>query len=71
MEPKGHAMNPATELISLEEASNILGCSTKTVRRRIAEGKLTGYRMGPRFIRLRRSEVEQLLIPMHFGGDAA
>lgn len=59
------------ELISLEEASFILACSTKTVRRRIAEGKLTGYRFGPKLIRVRRSEVEQLLTPMHFGGDAA
>jgi len=42
-----------------------LGVSTKTLRRRIAEGRLTGYRLsGSRLIRLDPAEVDALLRPI-------
>jgi excisionase family DNA binding protein len=34
--------------------------STKTIRRRIADGSITGYRFGPRVIRVDLDEVESL-----------
>ena len=35
--------------------------SSKTIRRRIAEGQLTAYRFGPQLIRLDPAEVDGLL----------
>jgi len=49
---------------SIDAAAKTLGCSTKTVRRYIADGRLTGYRMGPRLIRLDMAEVAALLSPI-------
>jgi excisionase family DNA binding protein len=50
--------------VSLIVAAGALGCSTKTVRRYIAEGRLTGYRMGPRLIRIDLNEIDALLSPI-------
>ena len=49
----------ATE--SLDAAARRHGCSTRTIRRRIADGSLTGYRLGPRLIRVAVAEVDALL----------
>lgn len=46
---------------TLREAADRLGVSEKTLRRRIAEGSLTAYRMGPRLIRLRAADVDALM----------
>jgi excisionase family DNA binding protein len=48
-------------MISMFEAAERLGVSEKSVRRFIAAGRLTGYRIGPRLIRVDRDEVEALL----------
>lgn len=48
----------------LEKAAKTLGCSTKTVRRYISTGRLAGYRMGPRLLRVDMNEVEALLSPI-------
>jgi excisionase family DNA binding protein len=48
----------------LDHAATSLGCSIKTVRRYIADGRLTGYRMGPRLLRVDMNEVEALLSPI-------
>jgi len=37
---------------------------SKTIRRRISGGDLTGYRMGPRIIRVDLNEVAALLHPI-------
>ncbi len=50
--------------ITLQEAADILGVSTRTVRAMIADGRLRGYRLGPRVVRLRLAEVESALQPM-------
>jgi len=47
------------------------GVSQKTIRRRIADGTLTGYRMGPRLIRVDLNELDALLRPIPTAGDAA
>lgn len=51
-------------LITQAEAADILGVTDRTVRAMIADGRLKGYRMGPRLIRLRLDEVEQVLQPI-------
>lgn len=51
--------------MSLQEAAEYLGVSTKTLRRRISEGTLKAYRVGkgPRSpLRLRRDDLDGLLV---------
>lgn len=44
--------------LSLPEASEVVGQSVKTLRRRIASGTLVAYRFGPRSIRVKRADLE-------------
>lgn len=46
--------------LTLKEAAGFYGVSEKTLRRRIAEGRLPAYRVGPRAIRVSASDVEAL-----------
>ena len=56
---------------TLAQAAGRTGVSTKTLRRRISEGHLTGYRLGSRLIRLNPAEVDALLRPIPTAGAAA
>ncbi len=60
-------------LESIEHAADYLGVSTKTLRRYIAAGRVTGYRTGPRLIRVDLNELDAMLrpIPAAVGGDHA
>lgn len=51
-------------LVSVPEAATYASVCAKTIRRRIADGDLTGYRMGPRIIRVDLNELDRLLRPM-------
>lgn len=42
--------------VSIQSAAEHYGVSERTVRRWIAEGRLTAYRVGPRLIRVDLSE---------------
>lgn len=53
-----------SEFLSGEEAARLLDCSPRTVRRFIASGRLPGFRVGPRLLRVRRSDLESLLQPI-------
>lgn len=61
----------ARKNLSLKEAAEWYGVSERTLRRRIAEGRLPAYRLGPRTIRVRAEDVEALAKPIPTGGDAA
>lgn len=50
--------------ISLRSAADLFGCSVATVRRMVARGELTGYRVGKRLLRLDRAEVFSLAHPI-------
>lgn len=52
-------MDPA-RLQTLDAAAQSLGVSTRTIRRYIAEGALTGYRLGPRLLRVDAGQVAGL-----------
>lgn len=54
-------------LESLAEAAERLHVHPRTVRRLIAAGTLTGYRLGPRLLRVDQSEVDALLRPIPNG----
>ena len=53
---------PTTHYETLAESAERHRCSTKTLRRRIAEGKLTAYRFGSHLIRLDPAEVDDALL---------
>lgn len=48
-------------LESLQDAADRLGVSVSTIRRQIAAGKLTGYRLGTRILRVDPEEVDRTL----------
>ena len=60
-------------LESIQNAAEYLGVSPKTIRRHIAAGRLSGYRAGPRLIRVDLNELDAMLrpIPTVSGGDHA
>jgi excisionase family DNA binding protein len=45
-------------------AAEQVPCSEKTIRRYIAAGRLHGYRVGPRMIRVDLDELDELLRPL-------
>ena len=53
---------PATDrpepLLTIEDAAEYLGLSTKTIRRRIAMREIPFVNLGPRVIRFRREDLE-------------
>lgn len=53
-----------SQRVSLQEAADILGVSTKTIRRYIADGSLPAERIQSRLLRVLRSDVEGLLQPV-------
>ena len=50
--------------VSMPEAALYLGCGERTIRRYIAAGRLRGYRLGNRVIRVDRNELDALLRPI-------
>jgi excisionase family DNA binding protein len=51
----------ATRLVSLRDAAEVFGVSVKTIRRRIADGTVTGYRIGT-LIRVDLDELRAALV---------
>lgn len=60
-----------SRLGSLSEGAADMNVSTRTLRRMISRGELTGYRFGPRMIRIDLDELDRLLrrIPSVRGHD--
>ena len=52
------------QLISMTEAAARLDISTRTLRRYIAAGRLTAYRIGPRLIKIDAAELDQLPVAL-------
>lgn len=51
-------------LASIEAAADYAQCATRTIRRRISDGSLTGYRFGPRLLRVDLNELDAILRPI-------
>lgn len=60
---------PSRSLVSIDDAAACLACHRATIRRYIAAGRLTGYRVGPRAIRVDLSQVEAIARPMPTAGS--
>ena len=56
------SQSPALKLISLAVAADTYGLSIKTLRRRISDGTVHGYRVG----RLIRVDPDELIGPAHY-----
>jgi len=54
------AISSHPEAISLQEAARILSLSESTIRRLIRHGQLEAIRLGPRLLRIPRSELARL-----------
>jgi excisionase family DNA binding protein len=51
-------------LVSLAAGAAFADVSVRTLRRYIAQGRLTGYRVGPRLVKVDLNELEQLARPI-------
>lgn len=60
---------PRRDLMSQAEVADLLGVTTRTVRKYTAAGRLTAYRVGDRILRYDAAEVEQILRRVPTGGD--
>jgi excisionase family DNA binding protein len=54
----------APRYASLKQAAEQHNCNERTLRRYIASGRLTGYRFGPRMIRIDLNELDALMAPI-------
>lgn len=50
--------------MTVRDAADLTGRSQKTIRRWLAADLLTTYRVSPRGVRVKRSELERLLTPV-------
>ena len=58
------------DFVSVSEAAQILRVSEVTLRRWIEHGRVRAYRFGPKRIRLRRADLEALVMPAREGRTA-
>ncbi|MFF2056342.1 helix-turn-helix transcriptional regulator [Rhodococcus qingshengii] len=54
------APTTARRLVTLTEAAAYLNTSKATMSRRVADGTLTGHRLGPRTVRVDLDEVDRV-----------
>ena len=59
----GHPRKYAT----LKQAAEYIGVTDRTIRQMIADGRITGYRNGPRLIRVDLNEIDDAVM-QPFGG---
>jgi excisionase family DNA binding protein len=63
-----HKNKSVQRLDSLNNAADYAGVHVKTIRRWISAGRLTGYRLGPRLIKVDLDQIDAMLTPI--GGRA-
>lgn len=63
-------MTTPTNLVSIKTVAERLDVNELTVRRMIADGKLTAYRVGSRLLRVDSADVDALLVPVAAGTTA-
>ncbi len=56
---------------TLDDAAEVLGVSTQTIRRRVADGSIRALRFGPRLLRVDMQSLEQSGTPITWTGTAA
>ena len=73
---RAQTQQPHRRMVSLEVAAETLGVSPKTIRRMIAAGEITGYKVGAgsagrRPIRVDAADLDALLHPIPTGDPRA
>ena len=58
-------------LVTLTEAADYAACNERTIRRRIASGDLTAYRLGKRLLRVDLDELDAAMQPVPTVGNAS
>ena len=56
----------ARRYATLKQAAEYLGVTDRTIRQMIADGRLTGFRNGPRLVRVDLNQLDAQMQP--FGG---
>lgn len=55
-------------LASVGQAAEYAGISTRTIRRYIVDGRITGYRIGPKLIKVDLGELDKITRPIAAAG---
>lgn len=64
--PSGtYPMSTELDLLTLAEVAHLLKVSTVTLRRWIKQGRLPAYHVGPRKVRIHRSDMTKALAPTY------
>jgi excisionase family DNA binding protein len=53
----------AGAFVSIAEAAAYLGVNVRTVRNMLYDGRLKAYKLGPRIVRIRLSDIDTALEP--------
>jgi len=61
---------PARTYVTIAAAAEYTNLHTQTIRRRIADGTIPAYRIGPRMLRVDLAEVHAALRQIPTGGQA-
>jgi excisionase family DNA binding protein len=64
--PGAFVTTAGDRFISVQEAADYLNANTRTIRVALTDGRLRGYNLGPRVLRIKLSELEAALTP--YGG---
>ncbi|MCM6776443.1 helix-turn-helix domain-containing protein [Nocardia sp. CDC159] len=61
----------AADYVTTGQAGKRIGVTSQTIRTWIKAGLLTGYRVGPRNLKVNPAELDALVVRMYGQGDAA
>jgi excisionase family DNA binding protein len=50
-------------LVSIAEAAEYLGVNVRSIRNMLTDGRLKAYKLGPRIVRIRLSDIDAALEP--------
>jgi excisionase family DNA binding protein len=56
--------NSSRKYVTLSEAADYLGVTTRTVRQMVADQRLRAYKLGDRVVRLRLDEIDAAMQPV-------
>jgi excisionase family DNA binding protein len=49
---------------SIRQAAEYAGVSSRTIRRYIVAGRITGYRIGPKLLKVDLNEIDRIITPV-------
>jgi excisionase family DNA binding protein len=68
MPARSSRRKPGRRLAGTTEAAGYAGLCTRTIYRYIADGRLTGYRIGPKLIKVDLDELDRIITPIPAAG---